>query len=62
MMQGLTEQEVQKLRELITRQDVEAQKYRTYAQQCQDPQLRDHFSQVAQQADQRRQTLLNHLR
>jgi len=60
-MHRLTEQEVQRLRELITRKDLEAQKYRTYAQQCQDPQLRNHFDQVAQQADQARQTLLNHL-
>ena len=61
-MPHLTDMEVQRLRELITRQDMEAQKYRTYAQQCQDPQLRNYLDQASQQADQARQVLLNHLR
>ncbi len=60
-MPRLTEMEVQRLRELITRQDIEAQKCRTYAQQCQDPQLKNYFGKCAQDKDHARQTLLNHL-
>jgi len=63
-MQGqsqLTDMEVQRLRELVTRQDMESQKFRSYAQQCEDPNLRSYFGERAQQADQAKQQLLNHL-
>ncbi len=58
---NLTDQEVQRLRELVTRQDMESQKFRTYSEQCQNPDLRNYFNQCAQQADQAKQQLLSHL-
>lgn len=61
MQNQLTEMDVQNLRELITRQDMQVQKFRTYAQQCQHPELRSYLDQVAQKADEARNTLLNHL-
>ncbi len=63
-MQGqsqLTNMEVQRLRELITRQNMESEKFRSYSQQCEDPNLRSYFNQCAQRADQAKQQLLNHL-
>ncbi len=60
-MPQLTEMEVQKLRELITRQDMATIKWQSYAQQCQEPQLRNYFGQCSQQANRARQALLSHL-
>ncbi len=60
-MPHLTEMEVQKLRELIMKKDMESVKWQSYAEQCENPQLRSYFDQCSQQANQARQALVNHL-
>lgn len=53
--------ELQNLRHLIGSHDTSMQKMQTYAQQCQDPQLKQYFEKSAQDAQQTKQKLMSFL-
>ena len=61
-MAKLNELELQNLRELISKHQTESAKLRTYAQQCNDPQIKQMFEQGANSADSTAQKLISFLR
>ncbi|MBA1334288.1 MAG: Uncharacterized protein HPY66_1997 [Firmicutes bacterium] len=61
-MAHLNELELQNLRELIGKHQTESTKLRTYAQQCNDPQIKQMFEQGARSADSTTQKLISFLR
>ncbi len=60
-MPQINEMELQNLRHFIGSHDTAAQKLKTYAQQCQDPQIKQMFQQSAQEAEKTRQKFLSFL-
>ncbi len=60
-MSQLNHMELQNLRHLIGTHDTAMQKMQTYAQQCQDPQLKQYFEKSAQDAQQTKQKLMSFL-
>ena len=60
-MAQLNHMELQNLRHLIGSHDTTVQKLETYAQQCQDPELKSMFQQSAQSARNTRQKLASFL-
>ncbi len=60
-MSQLNHMELQNLRHLIGSHDTSMQKMQTYAQQCQDPQLKQYFEKSAQDAQQTKQKLMSFL-
>ncbi len=60
-MHQLNQMELQNLRHFIGSHETAAQKLNTYAQQCQDPQIKQLFQQSAQSAENTRQRLLSFL-
>jgi ferritin-like metal-binding protein YciE len=61
-MAQLNELELQNLRELIGAHKTGSAKLRTYAQQCNDPQVKQLFEQAARSADSTIQKLTTFLR
>lgn len=57
----LSEMELQQLRHLIGAHETAFAKMSTYAQQCQDPQVRQYFQKSAQGAQQTKQQLMSFL-
>jgi len=55
---SLNQQELQNLRHLIGCHDTDARKLNFYAQQCNDPQIRQMFEQSAQSAQSTMQKLM----
>ena len=60
-MPMINQQELENLRHLIGAHDTGAQKLETYAQQCQDPEIKQMFQQSAQRARQTKQQLMQFL-
>ncbi len=60
-MSQLNHMELQNLRHMIGAHDTAFQKMQTYAQQCQDPQLKQYFEKSAQDAQQTKQKLMSFL-
>lgn len=60
-MAQLNEMELQNLRHFIGSHETATQKLKTYAQQCQDPQIKQMFQQSAQNAENTRQKFLSFL-
>ncbi len=60
-MAQLNQLELQNLRHLIYSHETSAQKLKTYAQQCQDPQIKQMFQQAAQQAENTKQKFIQFL-
>ncbi len=61
-MAKLNEMELQNLRELISAHQTEGVKLRSYAQRCNDPQVKQMFEQGATSADGTAQKLISFLR
>ncbi len=61
MMAQINQQELENLRHLIGSHETGAQKLETYAQQCQDPEIKQMFQQSANSARQTKQKLLSFL-
>jgi hypothetical protein len=61
-MAQINELELQNLRELIGAHRTESAKLRTYAQQCNDPQVKQLFEQGARSAESTVQKLISFLR
>ena len=60
-MSQLNKLELQNLRHLIGSHETAFQKMQTYAQQCNDPQVRSYFEKSAQDAQKTKQQLLSFL-
>lgn len=60
-MNQLNQLELQNLRHLISSHQTMVQKLNDYAQQCQDPQIKQMFQQSAQSAQQNAQKLMTFL-
>ncbi len=60
-MSQLNQMELQNLRHMIGEHDTAVQKMQTYAQQCQDAQLKQYFEKSAQDAQQTKQKLMSFL-
>lgn len=60
-MTQLTQMELENLRELIGAHDTAAHKLETYAQQCQNPQVKQMFLQSAKSAGTTKQKLMSFL-
>ncbi|MDD2212547.1 MAG: hypothetical protein PHV56_06250 [Clostridia bacterium] len=60
-MPQLNHMELQNLRHFIGSHETAAQKLKTYAQQCQDQQIKQMFQQSAQDAENTREKLLSFL-
>jgi len=60
-MAQLNQQELQNVRHFIFSHETAAQKLKTYAQQCQDPQIKQMFQQAAQQAENTKQKFIQFL-
>ena len=61
-MSQLTQVELQNLRHLIGSHDTAYQKMQTYAQQCDDAQVKAYFEKSAQDAQQTKQQLMGFLK
>jgi hypothetical protein len=57
----LNQMELQNLRHFIGSHETAAQKLKTYAQQCQDPQIKQMFQKSAQDAENTMQRFLSFL-
>ncbi len=60
-MANFTQSELNSIREIVTGHQTMASKLSTYANQCQDQQIKQMFSQAAQQAQQSAQNLIQML-
>ncbi|MDF2567931.1 MAG: hypothetical protein K0R90_1387 [Oscillospiraceae bacterium] len=60
-MSQLNHQELQSLRHLIGAHDTACEKLQTYAQQCQDPQVKMYFEKSTQDAQKTKQQLMSFL-
>ncbi len=60
-MSQLNQIELQNLRHLIGAHDTACEKMKTYAQQCNDPQVKQYFEKSAQDAQQTKQQLMSFL-
>lgn len=60
-MVQLNQMELQSLRHLLGDETLAVAKYKTYAQNCTDPQLKSHFQKMAQEADQSCRQLIQFL-
>jgi len=61
MPQQITQMELQNLRELISSHELVAQKFKDYANQCNDAQIKQMLQQSAQNAENTKQKLLSFL-
>ncbi len=60
-MSQINKLELQHLRHLIGAHETAFQKSQTYAQQCTDPQVKQHFEKCAQDAQKTKQQLMSFL-
>ena len=60
-MSQLNQQELQALRHIIGSHETSIQKMETYAQQAQDPQVKNYFQTAVQDAQQTKQKLMGFL-
>ncbi len=60
-MPQLTQMELNTIKELVAKEDVNAKKFQLYAQNCQDSQLKSIFTQESQKAYNDAKTLMNFL-
>ncbi len=61
MQQQLNQLELQNLREIIGAHDTAQKKLSTYAEQCQDPEVKQSFQQAARSAQSTMQKLMGFL-
>jgi type III secretory pathway component EscR len=61
-MSNLTEMELQNLRHLLLFSDTDREKYKAYAEQSTDPNIKQFFQKESQSAEQKKQTLLQFLK
>lgn len=61
-MSEITGMELQNLRHLLLFSETDKEKYKTYAEQATDPNVKQFFQKEAQSADQKKQTLLQFLK
>lgn len=61
-MGNLSKLDVQNLRHLLVFGESDKQKYQTYAEQCQDPNVKQFFQKEVQSAEQKRQKLIQFLK
>ncbi|QHQ62741.1 hypothetical protein Ana3638_19785 [Anaerocolumna sedimenticola] len=61
-MSNLSEMELQNLRHLLVFGEADKEKYKTYAENCTDPYVKQFFQKEAQSAEQKKQTLLQFLK
>lgn len=60
-MPHLTQMELNMIKELVAMEDVSSKKFQLYAENCRDSQLKNVFSQEAQQASSDVRTLMGFL-
>lgn len=60
-MGNLSELELQNIRHLLTAAQTEEKKYQAYAEQANDPQVKQFFEKSVQSATQNKQTFLQYL-
>lgn len=61
-MGNLSEMELQNLRHLLLFSDTDTEKYKSYAENCTDPYVKQFFQKESQSATQKKQTLLQFLK
>lgn len=61
-MSSISEMELQNLRHLLLFSETDAEKYKSYAESCTDPNVKQFFQKESQSATQKKQTLLQFLR
>lgn len=61
-MGTITEMELQNLRHLLLFSETDCEKYKTYAESCTDPYVKQFFQKESQSAAQKKQTLLQFLK
>ena len=60
-MSNISEMELQNLRHILLSCDVEKEKYKAYAEQCTDPNLKQFFQKESQGAETKKQQLTQFL-
>lgn len=61
-MSEITEMELQNLRHLLLFSETDKEKYKAYAEQATDPNVKQFFQKEVQSAEQKKQTLLQFLK
>lgn len=61
-MGNLSKMDVQNLRHLLVFGETDKEKYKTYAENCTDPYIKQFFQKEVQSSDQTRQTLIQFLK
>lgn len=61
-MQGITEMELQNLRHLIQFSETDEEKYKSYAEQATDPNVKQFFQKASQSAAQNKTTFSQYLK
>lgn len=61
-MSNISEMELQNLRHLLLFGDTDKEKYKAYAEQCTDPNVKQFFQKESQGAEKKKQTLLQFLK
>lgn len=61
-MSNLSEMELQNLRHLLLFSDTDREKYKAYAEQSTDPNIKQFFQKESQSAEQKKQTLSQFLK
>lgn len=61
-MSNISEMELQNLRHLLLNSEMEEKKYAAYAENAQDPQVKQFFQKSVQSATQNKQTFMEYLR
>jgi len=61
-MGNLSKIDVQNLRHLLVFGETDKEKYKTYAENCTDPYIKQFFQKEVQSADQTKQTLIQFLK
>lgn len=62
IMANLNEMELQNVRHLLQFGEADIEKYRNYAMNCQDQNVKQFFEKAAQSSEKNRQTILNMLK
>ncbi len=61
-MSNLSEMELQNLRHLLLFSETDKEKYKSYAENCTDPYVKQFFQKESQSAEQKKQTLIQFLK
>lgn len=61
-MENISEMELQNLRHLLLGSETDKEKYKAYAEDCTDPNVKQFFQKESQSAGQKKQTLLQFLK